>query len=151
MSPSKDELRHDDLHRTAEQMRERLSGTLDELDRRRHEMFDVKAQVRKHVGLLAGVGATAGAVLLSSGAVAMYRSRHRKQVVLRERAQALLRAWRHPDRVARQGERSILEEVGRRVVVSLVTAAAVEAGRLAIRKVMQRRQERTSGGPSGPA
>ena len=61
-----------ELEHAANLARGRLVGAIDELDRRGHELLDVKLQVRRHAsdlltalgGLLIGIGATAGLLLI---------------------------------------------------------------------------------------
>jgi hypothetical protein len=58
-------------------IREHLTDVVSELDYRRHELMDVKGQLRKHAGLIAGIAG--GAVLIAGGIIgfSVYRSRTR--------------------------------------------------------------------------
>lgn len=97
----------EDTERTLEADIERLRGELDaivgELDRRRHEAFDVRLQVRRHPGVVATVGAAA-VVLLISGVAAWRSSRRRQQsmlVRLHNLGRAVAILSEDPERLAR--------------------------------------------------
>ena len=68
------EIEHDIEH-----LRTRLDRSLAELDRRRHELTNVKLQMRKHPAVFIGAGAV---VLLLLGGVgfAIYRSHKREEI-----------------------------------------------------------------------
>src|SRR5437899_1202460 len=92
-----------ELERKANVARARLLGVIDELDRRRHEILDLKLQLKKHAsdvvsaagGLLFGIGATV--------AVTLYRQSRYQRRVRQERLRALVRLWRHPETIAVRG------------------------------------------------
>src|SRR5207249_196310 len=89
-----------ELEHRADVARARLLGTLDELDRRRHELFDWKLQLRRHSGEVLGtLGGIVAGVALTAGIVA-YRVSSRERRLRRERWHAFDRLWRHPERVA---------------------------------------------------
>jgi hypothetical protein len=96
-----------ELEAEIEGLRGELDGMVDELDRRRHEAFDVRLQLRRHAGLVAAVGA--GALLLTVFGIAAWTSSRRRQDLLHVRLQNLGRAValmaRHPDRLQRALER----------------------------------------------
>ena len=79
-----------------------LTGLVAELDRRRHEAFDVRLQLRRHP--VAAAVAVAAAALVVGGALAVLlrtrRERRRPSVRARETRRALARLLDHPDRVA---------------------------------------------------
>ena len=68
-----------EIARDIEHLRTRLDRSLAELDRRRHELTDVRLQMRKHPAVFIGAGAV---VLLALGGVgfAIYRSRKREEL-----------------------------------------------------------------------
>ncbi len=85
---------------------DRIRGTLDglvgELDRRRHQVFDIKLQLRRHkLALLIGAATLAAG---GSGGIAFAVHRHRQRRRLSDRAarlrEALSRMMARPDRVA---------------------------------------------------
>jgi hypothetical protein len=135
-----------EIERDIDFMRTRLDRSLAELDRRRHELTDIKLQMRKHPAVFFGAGAV---VLLGLGGVgfAVYRSRKRsrKREELPEKAKrfriAIGRAVDQPERVARRSERpaweKILTAVGTAIAVNLAKKMVertwnrtVEAGRV---------------------
>ncbi len=140
MSVTKHEPSADELRQQADVVRGRLADTLDALNRRRHqlihELLDWKGQLRKHAVPLAIAGTSTALILLGSGGAALYRSRRRHKLLPRERLRALVRAWKYPERVAQKDERSIPVEIGRHLVVNLVTAVAVAVGKEMIQKAM---------------
>ena len=129
-----------EIERDIEHLRTRLDRSLAELDRRRHELTDVKLQMRKHPAVFIGAG---GVVVLMLGGVgyAIYRSRKRQE--LPEKAKrlriAIGRAVDAPEKVARREPpvwEKILAAVGTTIAVSLTKKLiertwnkTVEAGR----------------------
>jgi hypothetical protein len=101
-------------------LRGELGGLVAELDRRRHEVFDVRLQLQRHP-LAAAIAAAAAALVvggLLAVAVRTRRERRRPSVRARQARRALARLLDHPDRVA--AERS----VGNRVATAVLTLAA---------------------------
>ena len=123
-----------------EHLRTRLDRSLAELDRRRHELTDVKLQMRKHPAAFIGAGAV---LILMLGGVgyAVYRSRKRQELPAKAKRLriAIGRAVDAPEKVAR-GEPPVWEKiaaaVGTTIAVSLTKKLidrawnrTVEAGR----------------------
>ena len=106
-----------------EHLRTRLDRSLAELDRRRHELTDVKLQMRKHPAAFIGAGAV---LILMLGGVgyAVYRSRKRQELPAKAKRLriAIGRAVDAPEKVAR-GEppvwQKIAAAVGTTIAVSL--------------------------------
>lgn len=112
-----------EIEREIEYLRARLDRSLSELDRRRHELTDIRLQMRKHPRVFIGAGAV---VVLALGGVgfAIYRSRKREE--LPEKAKRLRiafeRAVEKPEKVARAEApawQKILAAVGTTIAVSL--------------------------------
>src|SRR5262245_34849013 len=87
-----------------ERTRRRLGDLLDELDRRRHELKDVRLQMQRHaVSIMIAAG---GAMALIAVAIGTTVRRRRRRNTLGERAHrlrvALRRAIAHPNRVAKE-------------------------------------------------
>lgn len=102
----------------ADRIRERFLRDLSALDRKRHEVFDVKLQVKRHpMPLIAAAGAFAVALLTM---VLVTRHRTKMRHSNHARLEALLRAWEHPERVARDGKG---EDPGKKVAFGLLGAA----------------------------
>jgi hypothetical protein len=126
----------EELEHEADVARARLLGTIDELDRRRHQLLDWRLQIRRHVGdimsavggLFIGVGATA---------IALAFEGHRRQRNLRrERARAAVRLWQHPERVASRG--SAVAGILRIALVALVAMATTALGSRQIDRLRKR-------------
>ena len=116
-----------EIEREIEHLRTRLDRSLAELDRRRHELLDVKLQMKKHPGIVLGAG---GVVLLMRGGVAFAIVRARKRQELPAKAHrfriALGRAVDKPQKVARGDApwwEKILASVGTTIAVSLAKKA----------------------------
>ena len=102
-------------------LRSELGGLVAELDRRRHEAFDVRLQLGRHPLVLAGVATVAA--LAVGGAIAIVvrnaRRRRRPAARVREVRAALGRLADHPRRVA--AEPSISNKLLTAALVALAT------------------------------
>ena len=105
-------------------LRGELGGLVAELDRRRHEAFDLRLQLKRHP--VAAAIAAAGAALVLGGllaaAVRSRRQHRRPSVRARETRRALARLLDHPDRVA--AEPSISNKVATAVLSLAATIIA---------------------------
>jgi hypothetical protein len=128
-----DELTRENLEREAERVRARLMSTLDVLDRRRHDVLDVKAQVQRHLVPVAAVGA--GLVILAGGALGLsiYRATDRRRHKSRERVRAFWRIWKNPERTASYEPRSVVTQALRKALVAAASMVAVEITKRAVR------------------
>jgi hypothetical protein len=118
---SKPEKPEAEIEREIENVRMRLDKSLAELDRRRHQLMDVKLQVRKHPQAVMIAG---GVVVLLVGAGWLAaRSAHRSAEDPRRQAKRLRlatsRAMEHPERVAQN------PPLWQRIAASVGTAVAV--------------------------
>ncbi|KFE62317.1 hypothetical protein [Hyalangium minutum] len=127
------------VERTADRIRDELLLTLEELERRRERVLDVRYQATRHQDLLVGVAITA-AVLTGIGVgVAIWRARHREQILARHRLKALERAWQHPDRVASSAEeRPLPVELGRKLILIFATALATNIAKNSVQSLVPR-------------
>lgn len=112
-----------EIERDIEHLRTRLDRSLAELDRRRHELTDVRLQVRKHPAVFAGAG---GVVLLLLGGVAfaIWRAHEREKPVAKAHRLRIAfgRAVDEPEKVARGDApawEKILAAVGTTIAVSV--------------------------------
>jgi hypothetical protein len=112
-----------EIERDIEHLRTRLDRSLAELDRRRHELTDIKLQMRKHPAVFIGAGAV---VVLALGGVglAIYRSRKREELPQKAKRLRIAfgRAVDQPQRVARSEPpawEKILTAVGTAIAVNL--------------------------------
>jgi len=131
-----------EIERDIEHVRVRLDRSLAELDRRRHELTDVRLQMRKHPAVFIGAGAV---VLLMLGGVGFVIYRSRKREELPQKAKrlriAIGRAVDEPQKVARSQPpvwEKILAAVGTTIAVNLTKKMVertwnqtVESGRTA--------------------
>lgn len=103
-----------------ESLRGELGGLVAELDRRRHEAFDLGLQARRHPVLLAATAAVAALAVggLLALAVRQRREHRRPAVRARETRRALARLLDHPDRVAAE------PSVGNKVATAVLTLVA---------------------------
>lgn len=100
-----------EIERDIEHLRSRLDKSLAELDRRRHELTDVRLQMQRHPGVFIGAGAVV-ALMIGGVAFAVWRSRKREELPQKARRLriAVGRAVDDPKKVAR-GEAPIWEKI----------------------------------------
>jgi hypothetical protein len=113
----------DELTRQANLVRTKLLHTVEQLDHRRHEVLDLRLQLRRHLRDLAIVG---GILLVATSAgVALAVQRIANAAQRRRRGRWILARdlWRHPDRAMRGERRSFLGQVLRSLALTVVTAA----------------------------
>ncbi len=127
----------DALLREANEVRSKLLRTVEQLDQRRHDAFDVKLQLQRHVRQLALVGgvvviATAAAVTLVVQRVSSAASRRR-----RNRWRLARQLWWKPDRALRAERRSFLGEVGRSLLLALVSTAVTLPARRVVAQLLE--------------
>lgn len=113
-----------EIEREIEHLRLRLDHSLAELDRRRHELMDVRLQMRRHPAIFAGAGAVV-VLLLGGVGFAIYRSRKREELPQKARRLriAVGRAVDEPEKVAR-GEAPVWEKIVAAVGVTIATSLA---------------------------
>ena len=130
------------LQRDIERIRDDLANTVGELDRRRHELFDVRGQLRRHPVPIVLVGAALLALAAGGIALAMSR-RHRRQRLparLERLREALQRMVAKPNRVATN------PGVGRRIVAAAGGAAASLAAKKLVAKVFREQASKQEAG-----
>jgi hypothetical protein len=123
--------------KAADRIRDELFVTLRELDRRREEALDVRHQLVYHQREVEWVAAGLGVLLVAGIAIAIgqrvYRKRHRRQ----QFARALVRVWKHPERLAsRASEKPPPQEIARKVVTSAATTVAVHLAKRMMTRMM---------------
>jgi hypothetical protein len=135
------------VEKTADRIRDELVLTLEELDRRRDRVLDVRYQVSRHQDVLIGVAANA-LVLTSVGVgVAIWRARHRQELLAKKRRLALQRAWRHPDRLATRAEqRPFAVEMGKKLIMIFGTALASSIAKSSVQSLVPRRNAQAAQG-----
>ncbi|AEI64289.1 hypothetical protein [Corallococcus macrosporus] len=121
------------VEETADRIRDELLLTLAELDRRRERALDVRYHAMQHRDELMTAGAALLTVVGLGVGYAVYRARHRDEILRRKRRKALARAWEHPDRVASTAEqRPLGAELGRKLVLIFASALATAVARNAV-------------------
>lgn len=118
-------------------IRNDLDRLVGELDRRRHEMFDVKLQLRRHAVPLAVTGATIVGVVGGLITLSVLWARHKRKPLTKARRfrAALARMIDNPDRVAKETPNPLLKIL----TAAGTTVASVIAKRLAVRFLEQPR------------
>ncbi len=129
-----------EIEREIEYLRTRLDRSLAELDRRRHELTDIRLQMRKHPAVFIGAG-VAVALMLGGVGFAIYRSRKREELPQKAKRMriAFRRTVEEPEKVARAEPpvwQKMAAAVGTTIAVSLAKKMVertwnqtVEAGR----------------------
>ena len=115
----------DEYGAAADRVRDELLRTLRELDRRKEQWLGYKDQVIHNRSLWIAVGVIGGIAAAAAllGSVLARKRRERKVWIYRR--DALVRAWRHPRRVATQREqRPALAELGMKVAMTFALAMA---------------------------
>ena len=112
-------------------LRDDLDAMVGELDRRRHEAFDVRLQLRRHAGVVAAVGGVA-VVLVVAGFAAWTASRRRQErllVRLQNLGRVVAIMARNPERLERALEGKPQPGTA---IASAIASIAGAAGRRAI-------------------
>ncbi|HEY2030131.1 MAG TPA: hypothetical protein VGH20_13080 [Myxococcales bacterium] len=123
-----------EIEREIEDVRTRLDKSLAELDRRRHELTDVKLQIQRHPEVLYIAGGVA--VLLLGGVyLAVRRAQKREEPMEKARRfrRATHRAIEHPEKVAR-GDAPVWEKI----MASVGTTVAVAVTKRLLDRAMPR-------------
>ncbi len=123
----------EDLLRQSQDMRDKLVRTVERLDGRRHDAFDVRKQLERHLKQFAVAG---GLVILGTAAGAafvMYRLMTTERRRSRARWRLAKDVWSHPDRELRAQRGSFGSEVVRSVAFSLATSLLAAPLRRALR------------------
>jgi hypothetical protein len=118
------------LEREIDTLRSELGRLVDELDRRRHEAFDLRLQIGKHP-VAAGMAAAAVAAAVGGTVAFLVWSRRRRQRPMeriRRARSALVRLLDDPDRIAREP----------RVAEKMLAAAGTAAASTLVRRVVAR-------------
>ncbi len=112
------------------EIRSRLDRSLAELDRRRHELTDVRLQVARHPMVAAAAGATLLAIV-GGVAYAVWASRQRNKPISKARRlkHALSRMIDEPHKVAKS-EPTVPEKI--------LAAAGTAAASILVKKLMER-------------
>ena len=112
----------EDLLRQSQDMRNKLVRTVERIDERRHDAFDVRKQLARHLKQIV-IGA--GLVMVGSAAAAAFLT-YRAMTAERRRRRARWRlakgAWNQPERELRAQRGSFVGEVLRSLGLTLATS-----------------------------
>jgi hypothetical protein len=123
-----------ELLRQADDTRTKLARTVERIDHRRHQAFDVRRQIEKHIKQLA---IAAGLVVVGTAGLAAFFT-HRLLTSGRRRRRArwqLARSvWREPERELRAQRGSFAGEILRSVALAAATSLLASPVRRAVGK-----------------
>lgn len=119
------------LELNVELVRRRLDATIRELDRRRHDAFDIRRQLRRHaLPVIGGIAALAAAVAtLTVWALRRRSDRQRLRPRMHRLRRAVARMIDKPDRVARE-----TPNVGRKIAAAVGTTTATMLAKKLLRR-----------------
>lgn len=122
--------RRDQMEAAADRLRGEWLLTLRELDRRRAESLSLaglRMAVSSHPMVFAAVGLGVAAVVGGGAAYLVARKRRLHRLAGRIRRRALVRAWRHPERIAtRAPDQPGGQLVARKVLMAALTTLGVQ-------------------------
>ncbi|MGD0676924.1 MAG: hypothetical protein ABSC94_16035 [Polyangiaceae bacterium] len=115
----------DELAREANLVRAKLFHTVQELDRRRHDLFDLRRQVRLHLRQVVFASALVAVLTAGAASLTIHRLARAERAGRRSsRVRLFRRTWTYPERDLRAERRpSFFVEIGRALLVSLMTRA----------------------------
>ena len=123
----------EDLLRQSQDMRDKLVRTVERLDGRRHDAFDVRKQLERHLKQFAIAGGLVIVGTAASTAFVMYRLMTAERRRSRARWRLAKDVWRRPDRELRAQRGSFGSEVVRSVAFSIATSLLAAPLRRALR------------------
>lgn len=129
--------------KAANRIRDELAHTVDELERRREHVTDVRALWRENSERVITAGIVAIAAATTLGLVYFALRPWREERALRrykqQRRRALYRAWAHPERLAvRARDRAPPSAIGRKVLVSFLAGLGGAMANNASRRLAHR-------------
>jgi hypothetical protein len=123
----------EDLLRQSQDMRDKLVRTVERLDGRRHDAFDVRKQLERHLKQVAIAGGVLIAGTAASAAYVMYRLMTAERRRRNARWRLAKDVWSRPERELRAQRGSFGMEVARSVAFSLATSLLAAPLRRALR------------------
>ena len=128
------------VEKTADRIRDELMLTLEELDRRRDRVTNVRYQVSRHHDLIMGAAIAALVVTSVGVGVAVWRASYRRHHMAQRRMTAVKRAWNHPDRLATRAEqRPFAVEMGKKLIMIFGTALATNIAKSSVQGLVPQR------------
>lgn len=136
------------VEKTADRIRDELMLTLEELDRRRDRVMDVRYQASQHQELIKAAAIAALVVTGVGVGVALWRLRYRRHHLAERRVKAVRRAWNHPDRLATRAEqRPFAVELGKKLIMIFSTALATSIARSSVQSLVPPQRNVRAGVP----
>ena len=126
MGEAADSLKERELVAEVRQILNNLNGIVQELDHRRHELFDWRLQLRRHWGILALVAGVGAALIGGSMVLKSRRDREARKALtkLRKIRRAAARFVDDPDNVAPRQP-----PIYRKAIAAVLTALAAAGGK----------------------
>ena len=127
------------LEAEIEELRDELGPLVSEVDRRRHELLDVKYQVRRHAWHIAVVGAGVIAVTTSLVWLGVRRAHERQSLPSRASRlrEGVARMSDHPERVAT--DRGVITQILAAAAAAVVSAAARKTAERVVQQALNRK------------
>lgn len=124
------------LERRADFLRAQLLDTIDRIERRAHELTNVRLQLGRHASVVRTFS-IAGITLVGAGvALGFYRFRTRDERRRHQRRRAIRRAFEHPDRVASYKDRTFFVQLLRNVALGSLTFVAMQMAKRSLRHAL---------------
>lgn len=142
MSPDEG-LERQRLEAEAALLRSRLSTTLEALDQRWNDAKSGKLEARRQPLPVALLGA--GALCLAAGGtgLTLYRAQKARRRLLPDRAAALARILKHPDRLAAPDRLPLSLEIARRVIAGLATYVVIRLTQNSLAQLASKLRQKT--------
>lgn len=99
----------------------RLGDTIDAIAQRGRKLVDPRAAIARVTRPLIITGAVLGTILVAGAIASIVTARRHARRIPQERVAALVRLWKHPDRIAVQHRPPMLLEIGRNILVGAAT------------------------------
>jgi hypothetical protein len=123
----------EDLLRRSQDMRTKLVRTVERLDERRHDAFDLRKQLARHFKQVAVAGGLVILATAAGSAFVMYRLMTTERRRRSARWRLAKDVWSRPDRQLRSKRGSFAGEVVRSVAFSVATSLLAAPFRRALR------------------
>jgi len=130
------------VEKTADRIRDELMLTLEELDRRRERMTNVRYQASQHQDLIKAAAIAALVVTGVGVGAALWRAHYRRHHLAERRVKAVRRAWNHPDRLATRAEqRPFAVEMGKKLIMIFGTALATSIAKSSVQSLVPQQRK----------
>jgi hypothetical protein len=136
-----------DLEHQVEDIRSNIDDIVDELDKRRHELFDWRLQLRKHARTFGALAAVLVVTMAGTIAFSIWQSRRRSRPLAKAKRwrSAVSRVIDHPEYLVRRDD-----GLGRKALTAAASAFTGGVAKSAAERLMAPRQT-TNGMTNGSA